>query len=298
MQPLRVLLEGVVDYAGLFPPAGLGMSDAVASYAEYRRGAERWMLGRFIVPVARLAEFDEAAAPYLDQRPSDHPWRLSALAGDDLPADVQLIGEFNCRHAADGAGAVVIDSFELRASTPERIAAAGRSLPGWADAFVEVPLEPDPEPLIAAIAHSGLRAKARTGGVTPDAIPAAEQVARFIAACVRHDVPFKATAGLHHPLRAEFPLTYEAAAPRATMHGYLNVFLAAALLRGGGTEADAQRLLEECDAAAFDVDATAVVWRDRRFAVQELADARALALSFGSCSFTEPVADLASLNLG
>src|SRR5690606_27349348 len=182
------------------------------------------------------------------------PWRLSALVGDDLTDAVPAIGEFNCRHAADGAGAAVIDAIELRADSAERIAEAGKSIPPWAEAFVEVPLDPDPEPLIAAIAHAGLRAKARTGGITPEAIPPASLVLRFLAACVRHAVPFKATAGLHHPLRAEYPLTYDAAAPRGVMHGYLNVFLAAALLREGGTEDDARALLEERDAARFTSD--------------------------------------------
>jgi hypothetical protein len=298
MQAIRALLGGIVDYAGLFPPAGLGMVQAVANYEAYRRSPDRWMLGRFIVPVARLGEFDEAAAEHLERRPSGEPWRLSALAGEDTAGDLRAIGEFNCRHAAGGAGAAVIDTVETRAASAERIAEVARGIPTWAAAFIEVPLEPDPEPLVAALAAAGLRAKARTGGITADAIPPAGPIVRFLAACIRHGVAFKATAGLHHPLRAEHSLTYEAGAPRAVMHGYLNVFLAAALLRAGGTEEEARLLLEEQDPAAFTADANGVAWRGRRFAAAELAAARGLALSFGSCSFTEPVADLATLNLG
>ena len=298
MGATRVLLEGLVDYAGLFPPAGLGMGEAVANYAQYRHGPDRWMLGRFIVPVRRLAEFEEAAAGHLEQRPVGDPWRLSALAGEDLAADVAAIGEFNCRHAAAGAAAVVVDAIELRADSADRVAKAERAVPAWATAFVEVPLEPDPEPLIAAIGAAGLRVKARTGGLTPDAIPDAGSVLRFLAACIRHEVPFKATAGLHHPVRAEYPLTYDTAAPRGVMHGYLNVFLAAALLRAGGTEQDARRLLEERDASAFGSDGATITWRDRTLTAPQLEAARGLALSFGSCSFTEPVDDLATLNLG
>lgn len=297
MQALNVLLKGVVDYAGLFPPAGVSMDAAVANYAAYLSGADRWMLGRFIVPVRRLDEFDAAAAGRLPPRPADAPWLLSALAGDDLAADVRAIGEFNGRHAADGAGAAEIDSIELRAASPAEIADAARIVPGWARAFVELPLEPDPDPLIAALATAGLRAKARTGGVTPAAIPPAGHVARFLAACVRHEVPFKATAGLHHPIRAEHALTYEPGAPRAEMHGYLNVFVAAALLRSGGSEADACRVLEERDPAAFTADDGVLAWRGRRIDLGALSATRALAVSFGSCSFTEPVDDLAALNL-
>ena len=54
-------------------------------------------------------------------------------------------------------------------------------------------------------------------------------VVRFIRRCIEADVRFKATAGLHHPLRAEFPLTYDAGAPVGAMFGYLNVFLAAGI---------------------------------------------------------------------
>lgn len=298
MQAMKALLGGIVDYAGLFPPAGLGMAEAVANYAAYRRSPDRWMLGRFIVPAVRLEEFDEAAAKRLERRPGGEPWRLSALAGEDAADDLRAIGEFNCRHAADGAGAALIDTVELRAASAERIGQVARGIPPWAAAFVELPLEPDPEPLVAALAAAGLRAKARTGGITADAIPPAGRIVRFLAACIRHDVAFKATAGLHHPLRGEYALTYEPGAPRAVMHGYLNVFLAAALLRAGGTEDDARLLLEDQDPAAFSADAAGVAWRGRRFDSAELAAGRGLALSFGSCSFTEPVADLATLNLG
>ena len=298
MQPMKVLLEGVVDYAGLFPPAELGMDAAVGNYAEYRRSPAGWMLGRFIVPTARLGDFEKAAATRLPRRPADEPWLLSALAGSDVAVDVAVIGEFNCRHAADGAGAALIDTLELRADTPDRIAEIARLMPSWAAVFVEVPLDPDPGPLLAAVAGTGLRAKARTGGVTSDAIPSTAAVARFLAACVRHRVPFKATAGLHHPVRGGYPLTYEADAPRATMHGFLNVFLAAALLDAGGTETEARSLLEETDAGAFRADGAAVHWRGRTFTAARLATTRRLATSFGSCSFTEPLADLATLNLG
>src|SRR5688500_1293567 len=47
---LRALLDGLIDYAGLFPPATLDMQAAVARYARYRAGERAWMLGRFVVP--------------------------------------------------------------------------------------------------------------------------------------------------------------------------------------------------------------------------------------------------------
>ena len=56
------LLSGLIDYAGLFPPASLAMAAAVANYDAYLRGEYSWILGRFIVPVARLEEFEKALA--------------------------------------------------------------------------------------------------------------------------------------------------------------------------------------------------------------------------------------------
>jgi hypothetical protein len=75
---LRALLAGLIDYAGLFPPAALSMAEAVANYAGYRGGPDAWALGRFVVPAARLAEFEASAAPCLNGT----PWLLSVLAED------------------------------------------------------------------------------------------------------------------------------------------------------------------------------------------------------------------------
>src|SRR5437660_1475932 len=71
---LRALLEHVIDYAGLFPPATLPLDEAVRNYARYRTEPEGWMLGRFICPAARLAEL----SPFADELFPD--WRPLAVA--------------------------------------------------------------------------------------------------------------------------------------------------------------------------------------------------------------------------
>lgn len=145
------------------------------------------------------------------------------------------------------------------------------------------------------IKQSPCFAKMRTGGVKPEAIPAPSTVASFILKCAELRLPFKATAGLHHPVRKEYPLTYEADAPCSTMHGFLNVLMASALAWKG--EKDIEAVLEESDPGAFAFDKTAR-WRDKTLTVDEISDARKNFMhAIGSCSFEEPVHDLKTLGL-
>lgn len=287
---LPALLAGLVDYAGLFPPAALEMADAVARFAAYRAGPQRAMLGRFVVPTARLDEFSSAAAGG-SHLVSGDPWRLSVLAGAD---DATHIARFNAAHG----GRAVIDTIEARAADLQTIWQLATTYDASFTVYVEIPVADDPSALVAELAARGLRAKIRTGGVTADAIPPSAHVLRFLATCARHGVPLKATAGLHHPLRGEYALTYAADSARGTMYGFLNVFLAAALLYDGMDESEVAPLLEERDPAAFRADGDTISWRDHSLTVDEIVRARAdFAGSFGSCSFEEPVQDLAALRM-
>ena len=82
------------------------------------------------------------------------------------------------------------------------------------------------------------------------------------------------------------------------MHGFLNVFAAAAFAGGGAPAADLEAVLREEDAAAFRLDEDGLSWRHLRVSTAELARSRRdFASSFGSCSFAEPVADLRSLGV-
>jgi hypothetical protein len=297
MHPLRLLLEHSIDYAGLFPPAALAMRPALENYARYRSGPHAWALGRFVVPAGRLEELETAASGLL---PADgqEPWRLGMLIGADPAADLRRMEELNCRHAAAGAGALVADVVELKAETAEAVEAVLGRLPRHLAAFIELPVTRDPGPALTVIARHGAGAKVRTGGVTEDAFPTTEDLLRFLRAALAAGVPFKATAGLHHPLRAEYRLTYEHDSASGTMFGFLNLFLAAAFLRQGMSDSDVRRLLEDGDPASFAFDREGVSWRGHRLDSAALAEARRSGLgSFGSCSFEEPIGDLASLRL-
>jgi hypothetical protein len=289
---LRALLDHLIDYAGLFPPAQLPMTDAVARYAAYRRSPAAWMLGRFVVPAARLGEFAAAAEPLLVT--GGDPWRLSVLVSDDAAADFAAIAALNASHRG-----AVCDAAEAKAGEVDQIAKLARvARDAPVATYVEIPIASDPAPLVAALGTQGMRAKVRTGGITPAAVPDAAHVIRFIAACIRAKVAFKATAGLHHPVCGSYPLTYEEDSAHARMFGFLNVFLAAAVLRDGAHEADALDLLSEHDAAAFTFADDGVRWRGHFILTPRVAQLRErAAVSFGSCSFDEPLADLQSIGV-
>lgn len=293
----RVLLRDLIDYAGLFPPASLGMAAAVANYDAYLGSEHSWMLGRLIVPVARLGEFEEAVGrlPETKLQEGSH-WGLSMLPGADVAADLSRVREFNDRFASRTR--FKIESIEVRIANAAEIERLSGLIPSELETYFEIPLTDGVGDGIAAVACCGRRAKVRTGGETPDKFPAPESVVEFMRLCAASSVAFKATAGLHHPVRSLHRLTYQADSPSGVMHGFLNVFLGAAFLSAGMEARLVLELLNEQSAATFRFDAEGVLWREHRLGIGEIAGARrSFAISFGSCSFTEPVADLRALRL-
>lgn len=290
----RALLSGLVDYAGLFPPAALAMDEAVAEYARWRGSPEAFMLGRFVAPAARLDELGRSAAALLEAPGAGEPWRVSALLGADAAADAARIAAFDAAHA----GRAMVDCVELKTAGPAEAGAALAALPAGLTAYVEVAPDASLEATLAVLKQHGARAKLRTGGLVAAAIPEPCDVARFIAACAAAGVPWKATAGLHHPVRAEQALSYEASSPRAVMHGFLNVFAAAVFARSGADPALLEAVVSETRPPAFRFDSGSLAWRELRASAAQIAAARrGFAASFGSCSFAEPVADLRALGV-
>jgi hypothetical protein len=297
---LRLLCDGLVDYAGLFPPAQLSMEEAVRNYASYRSSPDAWMLGRFVVPVSRLGEFERCADALLPRERDAEAWPISALVSADADADIETIFAFNRAHADEPAsGLAVVDAIELKVSDPHAIDELMRLIPEQLTPYFELPHDEDVRPAITALAGTGGRAKIRCGGVTPELIPTTDEVARFIAHCSSADVAFKATAGLHHPIRAEYRLTYEDDPPRAVMHGFLNVFLASAFVRAARLDVDdARDILEETDASVFRFGPEGVRWGEKSLDTARIARVReTFAIGYGSCSFTEPTDELRDLGL-
>jgi hypothetical protein len=303
---IRALMTGVIDYAGLFPPASLSLDESIRNYARYLAGPDRWMLGRFICPAGRLTEL----LPYVQELfGGGEPLAIAALGrgGPDsvafrsgLGPDLGAIAAFN--DAA--AGRAKVDVLETRllivpvADLPSMLEALeGSRRTGlrpfcefgfdarWRDSFARM--------LAPLMVNAGLGFKLRSGGIEAAAFPAIELVAASISLCRQAGIPMKFTAGLHHPVR------HYSASVSARMHGFLNVFMACILASARGFEEGRLRqVLEEEDPEAFGFDDRAGRWRDERVATDQIeAVRRAFAISFGSCSFDEPREDLRALGM-
>jgi hypothetical protein len=289
---MQGIFANIVDYAGLFPPASCAMDEAVANYADYRRGEDRWMLGRLVVAASRLDELAESVIRQGLTPAADDPWGLSVVLGAHLPQERQRMAQFA---GAEAAAGLRIEAVEVKVGSPGEAEVIGGALSDVAERYLEVPHQSSYGELVQAIASTGSFAKIRTGGVTPDAFPTPIQLTRFLIAVSRIDLPFKATAGLHHAVRGTYPLTYAADSDQHLMYGFVNLLLATAVLRAGGEGETAQAILEERDPTAFRRDGTGLWWRDQHATLDELAATRMHGFrGFGSCSFREPVDELAA----
>jgi hypothetical protein len=284
---IRALLASAIDYAGLFPPAEVSMDVALGNFIAYRAGENAWALGKLVVPLDRFGQL-EAALERLSI-----PWpriSVSALIGSGNPEELDAIERFNQRHGSSGAR---VDAVEFKAANPAAAAAVLAAMPPRLSCYVELALGDLMAETLGVIASAGAFAKVRTGGTTPAAFPKPERLAEFLEAAAERKVPFKATAGLHHPVRGRYRLTYAEAAPAGTMYGYLNLLLAAAVLWGGGLPGQAMTVLLESDPSTFWINGDAIVCREQRFPTGALVDLRKRFVhGFGSCSFAEPIEEL------
>ena len=287
MSAIRALMSGMIDYAGLFPPAALDMRAAVRNYADYISGDDSWALGGLVVPAARLAEFSDVFNDVCCGE-REKTWLLSVLGSEDPADNVTRISGFT-------QGATLIDAVEMKAATPQEAENLISRLPDGLIAYIEFPPAKVDE-MLPLLARSGVRAKVRMGGLTPDAIPDSAAVAQFLIACADAQVPFKATAGLHHAIRDNYPLTYDADSPSATMHGFVNVFLAAALAWIGKDEQAVLATLEEESPKEFRFTEDNVCWHKNALTTIQIGTMRRdFGIDFGSCSFEEPIEEVKAL---
>jgi hypothetical protein len=141
LKSVDALLHGLIDYAGLFPPASEDMRPALENYASYFAGADRNALGRFIVPVSRLSELEQAGSDLMPRGKGTDPWRLSVLVADDALCDRRNEEIRASRHSSRSrAGRAIIDVAELKASTVEKSATNDVRSASLFTAYFEIPV--------------------------------------------------------------------------------------------------------------------------------------------------------------
>lgn len=320
---LRAFMQRIVDYAGMFPPADLRLTDAMERFLSYRGEPERWMLNRFVIPTRRLEElrpFRQAIAhnppvgfsvlgtggatpeafleaftadlDHIDQCVEDHRSRVRPDVMEvRLPAslldapDLTAVRDFLAAVDTHLArhGLPHLDIFFEVPLTDQTTARLPKLLSAFADANADQPV---PE-------RSVIGLKIRCGGMEAGLFPSVEHVATAIAACRDASVRFKATAGLHHPAR-HYDDNLE-----VMRHGFFNVFGAAVFALQHDLDADGiAAILREENEETFTFTQEGMQWGPLSASVEDISYARStLAHSFGSCSFEEPVDDLRALGL-
>jgi hypothetical protein len=290
-QTSKILLDGLFDDAAIFPPGNAPMDRAVAGHAEYLRSWYAGSVGPFVCSDARLPELEQVLTArgggMLDVT-------VTVPQGPSAVRSALTVAE-NCRHLRlvglevplNGVAVEPILDWAYRDEQPLTI-------------FAEVPVGELTGGLAAELAGSGLRLKLRTGGMVAGAFPGESELSAALSIIVAARLPFKCTAGLHHAVRHRDPQTgFE-------HHGFLNILLAVSELgRSGGTEGGieggtggaAERGTETARAILAERDPDLVAAAMLRMTGTQMAAARSLFQSFGTCSIAEPLSDLRALGL-
>jgi len=321
--------SNLIDYAGLFPPAKQEMSEAWRDFCFHRDSEYRWMLANFICPASRLDELNmyfgqtagnEQAFPFsiLGSRCDDADTFKSSLKRDmdsvsrfissNIKNSVEInIYETHFPHSAilKGGQLEVLNLFH------EADRAIATVLEPEGMIFYELPVIGADMHLIQTFVesisiyneslkgdnHTNINCrcgfKLRCGGVSADAFPSVEGVAAIVALCQENGVPLKATAGLHHPLR------HYSEDVNTKMHGFLNLIGAVVLAKCNKIELkQIKQIISDENSDSFVFSDESFGWREFVCNQDQIASARDLSfISYGSCSFVEPIDDLKALGI-
>ncbi|MFI7120592.1 hypothetical protein [Amycolatopsis sp. NPDC049868] len=266
---IPALFAGLCDDAAVFPPGLAPLPDAVAAHDEHVSAWYAGLVGPLVIAATALGDLAEV------------------LGGRETPLPVSVTlpgGPAQLDGVLDAVAKLPVKLDALEIAVPEGMGpdevldALSRAT---APVFVEIPRDERRLPLLAALSGTSHQAKFRTGGVRADLYPGEAELAAAVRAAVEAGVPFKATAGLHHALRNTDPETgFE-------QHGFLNLMLATDVVLTGG---DAEAVLAERDGAV-------IAERLRALDEDRAAAVRAGFTSFGTCSITDPLTELAGLGL-
>lgn len=270
----------LIDDAAMFPPGNAPMAEAVRAHAQHRASWYGGVIGPFVCADRGLPDLAELASA--DSEPLEISVIVTGGAGAIKPAITWATRSARIRPVA--LEIALRDEPDVARNARRVAMAADDAVPEDVAVFVEVPRGADAVTALDVLAETEYNAKLRTGGADPESFPTEREVADFIVACLDREVTFKLTAGLHHPVRN----TDESAG--FEQHGFANVLLATRAALDGADLDELVRLLSMRDKPTV------------AEAVRELDGARAASTrrwftSFGSCSITEPVDELAALGV-
>lgn len=290
-QAFRVFMHGLIDYAGLFPPAALDLSQALANYHTYLNDQYGWMLSNFVIPAA-LLDFDSTIedirySVIINEDEFDtRVQQLELIAGNVKGIETRLPEKYT-------------SSLEIADYLDKYLTHFLREGIGAIDLFVETDLvgslldAATSSALVGLQRQGGCRVglKVRCGGASSIDVPSPSKIAKAIQSCRKANVPLKFTAGLHHPIN------HYSEELRCRQYGFINVFGAALLAEANGfTDNQIIDCLQEADSDSFCFDHQTLSWQGKQVTVSEIERLRRkLCISFGSCSFDEPLADLKNL---
>ncbi len=319
----RAFMNGIIDYAGLFPPADLSLDPAIRNYADYRTRDEAWMLSRFIIPAGRLEDLKAYGEQLLMEGKA---FRFSVLGTGtdtltDFEEEINRVFEYCSDFKKTHGDKVVAELVEIKMPKEavlggdselirEALAMASRAADTSVDTpqtiffecFYDESWKKDIDTVLEALSgyHEEAGAdklqlgyKLRCGGTEAHMFPEVEKVAFTINACREHNLALKCTAGLHHPVR------HYNENVQTKMHGFFNVFGGALLAYGHDlSNEELEEIIKEEDPDHFSFTDEFFSWRDLSITVEDIRELREVAVtSFGSCSFEEPIEDLKKLQL-
>lgn len=314
-------LDGIIDYAGLFPPAALHPKEAVAEFLEQRTRPDlAWLFRRFVLPLSREQELREAFENQFRLSGSDHgivPVTLLLALPDDEAGGCALLHKVEVmlkRHSLNSA-----EQAQMRARFDVELIewqlpdlSSENSWSGWPEfqtqllsllerwpqlsLFVEQSWAELSGPHSAQVVEkicslrrqqTGIGLKIRTGGLVKSSVPPPYSFAELIHLLVRARLPFKCTAGLHGALREVSPrFGFE-------MHGFLNVAVAVAAAANGADVGALHSLLQASTRTEILTGVPGSKSSSDFSALKaSLTKARELFPSFGSCSVKEPYESL------
>lgn len=304
----RIFFEGLLDYAGLFPPASLSVRDAIAHYVAYRAQPYGWLMSRFVLGSTHLSDIGEPSSHGFTR---EAPLKIALVSRDAMADIARVVASPLLRDGCGELSSVEVTVDPQRSlrdqcrEVQQLLAALQRLLPiaekttlffelpygdGWEASFTEL------LGVLDALHDEGsseadgdlIGIKLRCGG---NVIPPPELLALALSRCGTRGVPVKFTAGLHHPFRYQVPAADGEAEVLA--HGYCNVLFAALVayeFPQSVTTDELCALLSETRSQQPQFSEDGLEWQGHTLVTETIARLRATrVISFGTCSFVEPL---------